>query len=125
MKITEYSTCEVKVCIGSREGYDGQFFGQQTITKAIQDYQKSTGKIISIRFSPCQYLTGEWQEEGWEITCISDPLNQQTTQQLEKWALGLAKYLLTDLKQERIQVIGFYNTKLVETDNPINPHSKS
>lgn len=118
MKITEVPYYEVRLYIGSREGYHGEQFGLRDLMRAVRSFQEgySQDKLVSVRYSQCVYQVGNWDEEGWEIAAIDYPRFPKGPNYLNDWFLDLAKFLCKNLNQNRITVCSPYVSKTVEID---------
>jgi hypothetical protein len=127
MKITEVPYYEVRLYIGSREGYHGEQFGQRDLMRAVRQFQEgySQDNLVSVRYSKCTYQVGNWDEEGWEIAAINYPRFPKSTNYLNEWFMNLAKFLCKNLHQNRITVCTPYISTTVEIDGAEERHHDS
>lgn len=120
-KISEY--IEARLYIGSRSGYNGEHFPLHQLTVKIQTYQKEVGNpetddLIPVRITPTNYVAGDYTEAGWEVAVISYPRRPKTKKELYEFIDGLAAYLLSEFKQNRISIVSIDRCKMIENDNP-------
>lgn len=110
---------EVKLYIGSREGYHGPSFNRQALAAAIAEFQNSNDRkqMVSLRLTPCLFLVGDWQEDGHEVTSINYPRFPKRPYDLQVFMIDLAKFLLYRLKQNRITVMSPEWTRTFESES--------
>lgn len=103
MRIKYY---EVKLYIGSKEGYHGKQFNKSDLMKVVSEYQGNFPRenMVSLRYTDCTFQVGDWSEDGWEIAAINYPRFIKDESFLEDYFEGLANYLLHKMKQNRITV---------------------
>lgn len=104
MKTAEIPYYEIRLYIGSQEGYHGEKFGLRELMKAVRDFQASHKDKVSVRYTACVYQVGDWDEDGWEVAAIDYPRFPKTSDYLRNWFEGLSLYLIDRLKQDRITV---------------------
>lgn len=119
MKVAESNNYEVKLYLGSKEGYHGRSFDRDTLCQEITNFQGRQPRedLVSLRIVPCLYVVEDWQEEGWEISCINYPRFPKKSADLDKFMRGLAEHLLYRLKQNRITVVNMYKCITFEADD--------
>jgi hypothetical protein len=121
MKTKFHDYIEARLYIGSRSGYDGQFFTLHELAKKIQTYQKEVGDpktddLTPVRITPTNYVAGDYMEAGWEVAVIAYPRRPKSQKQLYEFIDGLAAYLLNEFKQNRISIVSIDRCKMIESD---------
>jgi hypothetical protein len=116
MRTKKAATVEVKLYLGSKEGYHGREFDQAEVMEKIGSFQKQVeqDRRVSVRITPTTYLVGDYTEKGWEIVAINYPRFPSNPTDFMK---NMAAYLLSALKQNRISVVTSSETFLFESDN--------
>jgi len=131
MKVKINPTYEVRLYIGSRQGYAGEAFNEDDLLAAISAYQETNKKLgisglndlmTTVRVTPTTYIVGDYRESGWEIAAIIYPRNPQKTSDIDSFMSGLAIALLEDFGQNRISVVYPNRTILYEADNAEERH---
>jgi len=126
MNIMKAATYEVKIYIGSREGYHGPKFEKKDLLKEIANFQTAGGKerrdMTSVRVTDTQFLAGEHTEKGWEIGIINYPRFSTGKDYLNRFAHDLAYHLLYTFKQNRMSIVMQEETWTLEGDQAEQVH---
>lgn len=122
MSCTMLPTHEVRLYVGSREGYDGPVFGKKRVLDAIREYQLLPENMACVRVTETDFQAGDYLEGGFEVALIDYPRFPKGPTWVNEWMLGLARHLLVSLKQNRIGVVKPDVTYLVEAGDAVaNP----
>lgn len=118
MKSKENQNYEVKLYIGSREGYNGRRYTEEELIEALGEYQKSCEPEDStpVRVTPTTFVHCDYHERGWEIVAIMYPRFPKPVDHINHFMEGMAQYLLTKFKQNRISVA--FPDKIVMFESP-------
>ena len=116
MKIKTNESYEVKLYIGSCEGYNGQSFTEGEMIAVIGNYQKNSD-ATPVRLTPTAYIHCDYREKGWEVAAIMYPRYPKSIERINAFMEGLAKHLLVYFKQNRISVIFPDKITMFESDN--------
>jgi hypothetical protein len=112
-------THEVRLYVGSREGYGGPEFGRERVVEAVRDFHRiHPHHVACLRVTPCCYVVRDYLEEGWELACINYPRFPKPFGMIDEMMRALGRHLLVSLKQNRVTVVGDYTT-LIES-----PHAE-
>jgi hypothetical protein len=114
-KHTEY-TCELRLYIGSREGYHGREFNEEELIEAVGAFQSSYTDFTPVRVTKTRYVDRTYNEYGWELAIICFPRQPRTKAQLHRFITDLAAYLLEELKQNRVTVVTDKYTTMFEVE---------
>ena len=124
MKRKENNTYEIKLYIGSKEGYNGEEFSKEDLVAAIQGFQHelTLDHAMPVRISPTSYMFDNYYEEGWEIGLINYPRKPRSTIELTRFMERLASFLLEKFKQNRITVVHPNATVMYESETAEEKH---
>jgi hypothetical protein len=114
MRILESVNYDIKLYIGSREGYNGPKFSREDLIASLKEHP---GEALSLRVSPCCFVVGDWHEDGWEVACINSPGTHKLSMSEAREFMGkLAGFLLKKLKQRRVTVCDCYECRTYEDE---------
>ncbi len=99
------NTYEVKLYLGSVEGYHGKQFSEEELVKAIGLFQKGHAESMPVRVAPTCYVHEDYSERGWEVVAICYPRLPKHREQINLFMNELAVHLLDKFKQNRISVV--------------------
>ena len=124
MNVKNTESYEVKLYIGSKEGYKGRSYTEEELIKSIGDYQGGCEAEckIPVRVTPTRFVYCDYQEKGWEISGILYPRFPKTKENIDKFMSGLAEFLMKTYKQNRISVIFPDRITLFESDDAEQKH---
>ena len=109
---------EVRLYIGSVEGYNGNPFTEDDLVRAIGDFQKSRGEDWTpVRVTPTRYVSRDYNERGWEVAAILYPRFPKSKIVIAEFMNQMAKFLLDTFKQNRITVMHPSEAVLYSADN--------
>ena len=109
---------EVRIYIGSREGYEGPLLTRDDLRNHIGKFQAESGENTNpVRLTETAYIFKDYEEYGWEIATIQYPRFPKPVQAINRFALDLAESLLNRFKQNRISVIFPDEIIMLEADN--------
>jgi hypothetical protein len=99
-------TYEVRAYVGTREQYDGPFFGKKRVLDAVREFQLGPGDNVAlVRVTECDYVAGDYWEGGFELAVLDYPRFPKGQQWVKDYMLGLGKHLLQALNQNRVGVV--------------------
>jgi hypothetical protein len=112
---TEF-TYEVKLYLGSREGYHGKEYTEDELVESIGAFQSEHSEFTPVRITKTRFVDRNYNETGWELAAICYPRQPRTKAQLLRFMSDLAGHLLEDLKQSRISMMTEEYTTLFESE---------
>lgn len=124
MRIITETRNEIKIFIGSREGYRGRVFSLQELKSEIAQLQDSQKITSVVRITKCEYLFKDYNESGFEISMINYPRFPKSKSDLMKDAMCLASHLMTVFKQNRVSLMDGQSIHMLEADNPEDSHKE-
>lgn len=125
MESKEVAYYEANLFLGSREKYNGESFTRDELSKAIGRFQNDCQfGLIPVRISSCQYRTGDYNEEGWEVSIFNYPRHPRPFPELNCFIHSLAKHLLTEFRQNRISVITPGEIHMYENPEAVERHDE-
>jgi hypothetical protein len=112
---TEY-TCEMRLYVGSREGYHGTEFTEDKLVESIGTFQTQHNEFTPVRVTKTRYVDRDYNEPGWELGVVCYPRHPRTKAQLQRFMTDLAVWLLEDMKQNRITLVTNEDTTMFEIE---------
>jgi hypothetical protein len=112
---------EYKLFLGRRYRDEAKSFRKRNLKSKVKNFQElfdekhNTG-TIPVRLSETTFVARDYAEDGFEVAVINYPRRPRKEEEIRMFMLGLAGYLLTELRQNRICVVGDKNTYMVQTD---------
>jgi hypothetical protein len=109
---------EVRLYIGSREGYNGPVISFDTLKESVKDFQiAQSEKAGPVRITRTTFVFRDYEEDGYEIGMINYPRKPLGPIMVHQFAMDLAAYLLERFKQNRISIEFPDETCMLEADN--------
>jgi len=101
------NTYESKIFIGGREGYNGNFFSKEQVINLISKYQSENPEceVGAVSIFDTTYLFQNYCEHGYMIYSINYPRFTRTDKEIDKFSVGLARFLKDELKQNRVSIV--------------------
>ena len=120
MKICDCPTFEIKIYIGTREGYLYQTPEEYELTRAkilnaCQRYCNDVG--LGLSFTETIYIYTNGQEPGFIIGLINYPRFPKSEFELLHHAEEIAKELIVIAKQERLSIVTSNYTYMLENND--------
>lgn len=115
MRKVDVDSFEVRLYIGSREGYNGPAFDVEKLKSLIQVQQGADERaIIPVRITPTQFVAGEYSEDGWEVAAFNYPRRPKKMTEIYMFMEGLARHLMASLRQKRVSLVTPEKTVMLE-----------
>lgn len=109
-------TYEVKIYVGSKEGYHGTEFSEERLLEAVTSFQAKHAFCSPVRLTRTRFVRQDYNECGWEICVTNYPRSPKTKVQVRTFSSELASHLLEVLKQKTISMVCNNRTSIFEAE---------
>ena len=100
---------EYRLYIGSVNMATKEQFTKRELVDAVARLQKeweaARGYTHTVRVSECDYVCGDYEESGWELSVINYPRRRHDLPLIEQFCVELQSRLMAEFRQHRITVM--------------------